>query len=41
VCWGPIARDRLTLSGPDHVCSSVEEVLIALGALACRRRPAC
>jgi pyrophosphatase PpaX len=32
VCWGPIARDRLTLSEPDHVCSSVEEVLIALGA---------
>jgi len=31
VCWGPITRDRLALAEPDHLCSSVEEVISALG----------
>lgn len=32
VCWGPISRERLALAGPDHLCSSIDEVLTALGA---------
>jgi phosphoglycolate phosphatase-like HAD superfamily hydrolase len=32
VCWGPIARDRLALAGPDYICGSIDELLMVLGA---------
>jgi pyrophosphatase PpaX len=31
VSWGPVARDRLSAAGADHVCATPAEVLAVLG----------